>query len=92
MNRTISQIALVVKDYDEAITFYTRKLNFRLLEDIKLSETKRWVVVSPQGEADAIYYWPKLQTRNKSYALAIKPEDVYFFFYIPMTFGEITIS
>ena len=44
----IFQIALVVKDYDEAITFYTQKLNFDLIEDTKLSETKRWVVVAPK--------------------------------------------
>lgn len=50
MNRTISQIALVVNDYDEAIAFYTQKLNFIVIEDVKLSDTKRWVVVSPQGQ------------------------------------------
>lgn len=50
MNRTISQIALVVNDYDEAIAFYTQKLNFRVIEDVKLSDTKRWVIVSPQGQ------------------------------------------
>jgi catechol 2,3-dioxygenase-like lactoylglutathione lyase family enzyme len=41
MNQFIAHLALVVKDYDEAINFYTRKLGFRLLEDTILSETKR---------------------------------------------------
>ncbi|HQY11389.1 MAG TPA: VOC family protein [Ferruginibacter sp.] len=50
MNQHIAHIALVVKDYDEAIRFYTEKLNFVLLEDTKLSETKRWVMVKPAGE------------------------------------------
>lgn len=50
MNRAISQIALVVNDYDEAIVFYTKKLNFKLIEDTKLNETKRWVILSPQGQ------------------------------------------
>jgi uncharacterized glyoxalase superfamily protein PhnB len=45
----IAQIALVVRDYDEAIEFYTRKLQFDLIEDTRLSEAKRWVVVSPKG-------------------------------------------
>lgn len=45
----IALISLVVKDYDEAIEFYTTKLNFRLLEDTSLNETKRWVVVAPNG-------------------------------------------
>jgi catechol 2,3-dioxygenase-like lactoylglutathione lyase family enzyme len=50
MNQHIAHIALVVNDYDEALQFYTKKLNFTLLEDTKLSETKRWVMVKPTGE------------------------------------------
>lgn len=49
MQQNIFQIALVVADYDEAIRFYTEKLNFILVEDTRLSETKRWVVVAPPG-------------------------------------------
>jgi len=47
VKQSIAHIALVVKDYDEAIKFYTEKLDFTLLEDTKLSETKRWVMVAP---------------------------------------------
>jgi catechol 2,3-dioxygenase-like lactoylglutathione lyase family enzyme len=50
MNQQIGIIALIVANYDEAIEFYTKKLNFRLMEDIRLSETKRWVVVAPPGD------------------------------------------
>ena len=49
MKQQIAHLALVVKDYDEAINFYTEKLNFDLIEDTKLSEEKRWVIVSPKG-------------------------------------------
>ena len=42
-------VALVVRDYDEALAFYIDVLNFRLIEDTRLSETKRWVVVAPPG-------------------------------------------
>ncbi len=49
MNQTIAHIALVVDDYDKAIKFYTEKLDFNLIEDTKLSEFKRWVLVSPPG-------------------------------------------
>ena len=49
MNQHIAHIALVVDNYDEAIAFYTGKLNFSILEDTKLSETKRWVMVAPPG-------------------------------------------
>lgn len=49
MKQSLARIALVVKDYDEAIAFYTQKLHFTLIEDTVLSPTKRWVVVSPPG-------------------------------------------
>ncbi len=49
MPQHIAHIALVVANYDDAIKFYTKKLNFVLLEDTKLSETKRWVKVAPKG-------------------------------------------
>ncbi len=50
MKQAIIHIALVVKDYDEAIEFYTKKLHFTLVEDTYQSEQdKRWVVVSPPG-------------------------------------------
>ena len=52
MNQKLAHIALVVNDYDEAIRFYTETLNFRLIEDTKLSESKRWVMVAPPGNGD----------------------------------------
>lgn len=54
MKQQIAHIALVVDDYDEAIKFYKEKLNFTLLEDTILSETKRWVLVAPPGAQDPI--------------------------------------
>lgn len=49
MKQSLAQIAIVVNDYDEAIRFYTHKLNFNLIEDTVLSKEKRWVVVAPKG-------------------------------------------
>lgn len=50
MVQSIIHIALVVRDYDEAIEFYTKKLNFILVEDTYQPEQdKRWVIVSPPG-------------------------------------------
>lgn len=50
MKQSIVHIALVVKDYDEAIEFYTKKLHFTLVEDTYQPEQdKRWVVVAPPG-------------------------------------------
>ncbi len=50
MKQEIAHISLVVRDYDEAISFYTKKLNFHLIEDTYQPEQdKRWVVVAPPG-------------------------------------------
>ena len=49
MEQTIACIALVVRDYDEAIAYYTQKLRFELLEDTPLGNDKRWVRVAPRG-------------------------------------------
>lgn len=49
MNQYLAHIALVVRDYDEAIEFYNKKLHFELIEDTKLSDNKRWVLVAPKG-------------------------------------------
>ncbi len=49
MKQNLAHIAIVVDDYDKAIDFYTQKLHFTLAEDTVLSETKRWVLVTPKG-------------------------------------------
>lgn len=55
MNQSIAQVTLVVRDYDEAIAFYTQKLSFALVEDTPLpAEQKRWVVVAPPGGGTGI--------------------------------------
>jgi len=49
MNR-ITQISLVVREYDEALAWYTEKLGFTCLEDTPLAGGKRWVRVGPGGD------------------------------------------
>src|SRR5215471_8233523 len=49
MRQRIAHISVVVDDYDDAIEFYTRKLGFRLIEDTRLNNTKRWVIIAPPG-------------------------------------------
>lgn len=51
MKQQIAHIALVVRDYDEAIAFYTSKLGFQLVEDTVLSATKRWVRIALPGSS-----------------------------------------
>lgn len=69
MMQSIIHIALVVKDYDEAISFYTQKLNFELLEDtFQPEENKRWVVIAP----------PNTKGTSILLAKASKPEQEHF--------------
>lgn len=51
MTRRITQVALLVRDYDEAIAWYTHSFGFVLLEDSDLGNGKRWVRVAPQTDA-----------------------------------------
>jgi len=69
MNQSIIHIALVVRDYDEAISFYVEKLNFILLEDTyQAQQDKRWVVVAPPGGSGTTLLLAK----------ASKPEQIPF--------------
>lgn len=51
MKQSLAHITVVVREYDEAIEFYRDKLNFVLVEDTRLTDTKRWVLMSPPGSA-----------------------------------------
>jgi catechol 2,3-dioxygenase-like lactoylglutathione lyase family enzyme len=54
MQQAIGQVALVVREYDEALDFYVGTLGFTLVEDTYISEQdKRWVVVAPPGESES---------------------------------------
>ena len=66
MRQQIAHIALVVKDYDEAIAFYTQKLQFKLVEDTKLSEIKRWVMVAPPGNSNTCLLLAKAATPEQA--------------------------
>jgi catechol 2,3-dioxygenase-like lactoylglutathione lyase family enzyme len=63
--QTIGYIALVVRDYDEALAFYTEKLNFKLIEDTQLTKDKRWVLIAP----------PESRGTNLLLARAAAPEQ-----------------
>jgi len=54
MPQTIAHVALLVRDYDEAIAFYTERLGFSLVEDTPLGGGKRWVLVAPPGPGTAL--------------------------------------
>jgi catechol 2,3-dioxygenase-like lactoylglutathione lyase family enzyme len=53
MPQHLAHVALLVRDYDEAIAFYTQKLGFELRADTPLGAGKRWVLVAPAGGGSA---------------------------------------
>ena len=54
MSARIAAVALLVRDYDEAVEWYCRCLGFRKLADTPLPDGKRWVTVAPRGEGTAL--------------------------------------
>ena len=66
MHQRIAHIALVVEDYDQAIDFYVHKLDFQLLEDTKLSDDKRWVLVSPPGAKECSLLLAKAANKKQA--------------------------
>ncbi len=53
MPQILAHVAVVVRNYDEAIAFYTDVLGFQLLENTDLGAGKRWVLVAPPGSSGA---------------------------------------
>lgn len=66
MKQSIVHVALMVKDYDEAIEFYTQKLCFELIEDTHIPEqNKRWVLVAPPNSSGVALVFVKASTSEK---------------------------
>lgn len=69
MKQKIAHIALVVKDYDEAIAFYTKKLSFNLIEDTQLSDEKRWVIIAPPNSTECSLLLAKAANNEQSLSI-----------------------
>jgi catechol 2,3-dioxygenase-like lactoylglutathione lyase family enzyme len=69
MLQHLIHIAIVVSDYDEAIEYYTNILGFQLLEDTKLSDTKRWVLVAPSALAQTAILLAKADGETQQTAI-----------------------
>lgn len=65
MKQQLALMALLVRDYDEAIDYYTQQLHFTLTEDTLLSPEKRWVVISPPGSVGASLLLAKASTEEQ---------------------------
>jgi catechol 2,3-dioxygenase-like lactoylglutathione lyase family enzyme len=75
-------ITVVVDDYDTAIDYYTTALGFTLVEDTKMSETKRWVVVAPDANQGAALLLAQAASPEQSAAIGNQSGGrVMFFLY-----------
>jgi len=78
----LGMITVVVDDYDSAIDYYTTALGFTLIEDTKMSETKRWVVVAPDANQGAALLLARAATPEQSAAIGNQSGGrVMFFLY-----------
>lgn len=69
MTQRLHAVALVVPDYDQAITFYVDCVGFRLLDDIDLGDGKRWVRVAPPGDDSSSLLIAKAVEEQQSAAI-----------------------
>jgi catechol 2,3-dioxygenase-like lactoylglutathione lyase family enzyme len=88
MGVSLGQIALVVAEYDEAIKYYTDILDFDLIEDTKLSESKRWVVVSPKGQNSCRLLLAKAVSEEQMNSIGNQTGGRVFLFLYTDTFDE----
>jgi len=66
MTQSIAHVTLVIRDYDEAIAFFTGSLGFRLIEDIPQGEGKRWVLVGPADSAGTSLLLAKAASKEQA--------------------------
>jgi catechol 2,3-dioxygenase-like lactoylglutathione lyase family enzyme len=88
MSRRIAQVALLVRDYDEAIRFYTRALGFELLEDSPREDGKRWVRVGPAGDANTALLLARAATPEQERAVGNQSGGRVFMFLETDNFGR----
>src|ERR1044071_5259695 len=79
MHQRLAHLALVVRDYDEAIAFYVNALGFELLEDTDLGTGKRWVRVRPRGSEAGVFPPPAPPRQEENPPAATQPGGRFFF-------------
>lgn len=88
MKQSISCVAVVVRDYDEAIAYYTNVLGFRLLEDTALGGGKRWVLVTPPGSAGTSLLLARAATTEQENSIGNQTGGRVFLFLHTDDFGR----
>nr|WP_317192249.1 VOC family protein [Hymenobacter ruricola] len=90
MNQRLAHVTLLVRDYDEAIAFYTSVLGFELTADQNLGGGKRWVVVTPPGPAGCGLLLAEAKTEEEKRGVGSRAPAACGCSCIPMTSGATT--
>lgn len=88
IEQRIGNIALVVENYDDAIAFYTKKLQFELVEDTDLGGGKRWVQISPPNSTGTNLLLAQASNDEQLKSVGNQAGGVCSYFFKRMIFGE----
>jgi catechol 2,3-dioxygenase-like lactoylglutathione lyase family enzyme len=80
MRQIIGCVSLLVRDYDEAIAFYTGKLRFIVVEDVPLGGGRRWVLLSPPGSRETRILLSKAKNERELASLGCQSGGRVFLF------------
>jgi catechol 2,3-dioxygenase-like lactoylglutathione lyase family enzyme len=80
VSQEIGSVSLLVRDYDEAITFYKGKLGFSVVEDTPMGEGRRWVVLAPKGSTGTRLLLAKAKNEPENAAVGCQAGGRVFLF------------
>ncbi|MBF03831.1 MAG: hypothetical protein CMP76_11095 [Flavobacterium sp.] len=88
MHQHIAHVTLVVKDYDEALAFYTKKLHFEVIQNSYISPEKRWVLVAPKNSKNCCLLLAKAANETQKQYIGNQTGGRVFLFLYTNTFWE----
>ena len=80
MTQNLAQVTLLVRDYEEAVAYFTQKLGFSLIEDTTVGDQKRWIVLKPAGSGSAALLLAKAATPEQEAAVGNQTGGCVFLF------------
>jgi catechol 2,3-dioxygenase-like lactoylglutathione lyase family enzyme len=88
VKQSIGAVTLLVRDYDEAISFYTTKLRFELAEDTPIGDGKRWVLLAPPGSKEGRILLAKAKNEEELASVGRQAGGRVFLFLYTDDFGR----